>query len=844
MLNITCLLWGDNPSQGFMVNLSPKDTIYNLKQKIVEYLDLGNNISRKMKLLRLREFITLDDIRLKQRSNPKFLFNAEELNKPFQILDDYFASKDEDLKEFPLDIIILINNENHIATALDRKEKEDVIMAPHRPIATVIRESTLVNNSNAYLNKKHIDIDPSLFPSPPVNMNFDPYKLKGKIRENYNYGSSRYRIPNYDNDPNVGPRTKSIIFNIDRFPSPPDDNSDQYVVNNNDISNSFSINNSFSSLRNSRDRIKQTIYDLDQFPDAPMNEDFSFASKVPITSVDEAPPSYETINKNINMSSNDRNNIYSNTSMNQSINQTPSQYEMIKKDKKSVVIRKSILISFLIFGVMISSFMAVVIAKVLIDKGNEGSKGGTETTKKNSSLTSYTVGYIRTITTSNVITEKTLTNKKTISYTTPVTETYTTSILEIASTTLKKPTQTPDIEESKGGDDNLNNIYYSNVKYRIPKDVEVSWKVQRKDSVKTDLEIKKINNNIARRGFKFPFEEGYNIKDGFSMTDPFSYSSGFGMPGGTEGDKFSVPSWNAVEQNWENYYNPYKTDQKSNNETVKAKDFKIDGDLSLNLTIELKRIIEIDGYNTTNDKQNVLIISPKTEVQIEDGIQDNSYNVGGGIVNIKRLFQSSKGEKQVEVEQRLHICRTKCTSKMGYNELDPSKLLYTINLKKWDYTCDEPIIKLEFEVTSSKHYWSNESLKIVNFDKGQCILKYFSFENNFNAGFALPLSIEKIKDVYTNEEKSLLVLDMFMASKYAEEGNGNNNNLMMGNPMMPKPENKAVFSLQSDMNNYNLLDTILSSPTSTSSGVSFLNHSRYYLWFTAFIIFVLHYFIL
>jgi len=839
MLNITCLLWGDNPSQGFMVNLSPKDTIYNLKQKIVEYLDLGNNISRKMKLLRLREFITLDDIRLKQRSNPKFLFNAEELNKPFQILDDYFASKDEDLKEFPLDIIILIDNENHIATALDRKEKEDVVMAPHRPIATVIRESTLVNNSNAYLSKKHIDIDPSLFPSPPTNINFDSFKLKGKIRDNYNYGSSRYRIPNYDNDPNIGPRTKSIIFNIDRFPSPPDDNNDQYIINNNDISNSFSINNSFSSLRNSRDRIKHTVYDLDQFPDAPMNEDFSFASKVPITSVEDAPPSYETINKNINIPSIDRSNLYSNTSMNQSINQNSNQYEINKKDKKSVVIRKSILISFLIFGVMISSFMAVVIAKVLIDKGNEGSKGGMETTKKSSSMTSYTVGYIRTITTSSVITEKTLTNKKTISYTTPVTETYTTSILEIASTTLKKPTQTPDIEESKGGHDQINNIYYSDVKYRIPKDVEISWKVYTKDEVKTNLEMKSSNNNIIRRANKFPFKEGYNIKDGFSMTNSFSFPNGFGMPNEfTEGDWDFNPSWNAVDQNWNNY-NSFKIEEEFNNQTIKAPNFTIDNDLSLNLTIELKRIIEIDKNNNTT--QNILIISPKTELELE--IQDNSNNVGGGIVNIKRTFQSKKGEKQVEVEQRLHICKNKCTSKMGFSEVDPAKLLYTINLKQWDYLYKEPIMKLEFEVTSSKHYWSNESLKIVNFDKGQCILKYFSIENNMNAGFALPLSIERIKDVYTTEEKSSLVLDMFMASQYTDT---NNSNPMMNNPMMPKPEDKAVFSLQGDMNNYNLLNTILSSPTQSSSGVSYLKlkYSKYYLWFSAFIIFVLHYFIL
>jgi len=808
MLNITCLLWGDNPSQGFMVTLSPKDTIYNLKQKIVEYLELGSNISRKMKLLKLKEFITLDDIRLKQRNNPRVLFNAEELDKPFQILDDYFASKDEDLKEFPLDIIILINNENNITTALDRKEKEDVIMAPHKPIATVIRETTLVNNSNAYLNKKQIDIDPSLFPSPPANINIDNFNFKGKERNNY--GSSRYKITNYDNDPDMGPRTKSIIFNIDRFPSPPDDNNDQYIVNNNENNNN--INNSFNNIRNSKERNKYTVYNLDQFPDAPTNEDFSITSKIPLT--DEAPPAYETVT-NKTIPSIDRSNMYSNSSITPSINQSSNQYEMIKKDKKSVVIRKSILISFcLCLGIMVSSFLAVIVGKILLDK----TSGNGEPPKRTSSMTTYTVGSIKAVTTEGT----------------------TTSVLELATTTLKKPTQTPEIEENQGGEDKTKKELFANVIYSDPKDVKISWRIQEGDGLVTNLEINNINkdpiNNKVKRDNKNPFNNG-GIPNGFSMPTGFNipnegdWNNGFFNPTWNSMDpnwNSMDPNWNSMDPNWNSMdpnWNNFDKDGSFNNEDEqsepkKSDEFTIDNDFTLNLTLQLKRIIEISLNTTNSDIQNILIISPETEIPIEGSnpIQDNSSNVGGGIINLKRAFSSkdeSGDEKLVEVEQRLYVCNKKCSSK-NENDLDPTKMKYTINLKKWNFLFKEPIIKFEFEVTSSKYYWSNESSKVVVFDKGQCLLKYNNLDKGMGFPTGMPLVLERIQDVFSNQTKSILRFDMFTNSHV--------------------PENKVSFTLQSDMNNYKLLNTIASS---ASSGTSLFNFN-YYIIFNACIILLLY----
>lgn len=282
MLSITCLLWGDDPSQGFLVNISPKDTIFSLKQKIIEQLDLGNNITRRIQLIKIKEFVTLDDERLKQIDNePKDLFNSENLDKPFQILDEYFTAKDDNLKEFPLDIIVLINNAFIPSTLLDKKENEPVIMAPHKPIPTIIKESAVVSNNNkqALLSKKDILIDPSLFPSIPSD-----YNKKFKEKEN-----SQTNLNNIDIDTDIFPRTKSIIFNIDRFPSPPSDNEEINNGNNND--NNYHDNNTVEK----KGKDKFIVYDIDQFPDAPLNEDFSITSKLPLTYSEESPPSYDAI---------------------------------------------------------------------------------------------------------------------------------------------------------------------------------------------------------------------------------------------------------------------------------------------------------------------------------------------------------------------------------------------------------------------------------------------------------------------------------------------------------------------------------------------------------------------
>jgi len=327
MLQITCLLWGDDPSQGFMINLSPKDTIYNLKQKIVEYLELGNNISRKIKLIKLKEFITLDDKRLKQYIDPKELFTCDDLDKPFQILDDYFTEKDENLKEFPLDIIVLLNNDNSIPNAiLDEKEKEDVVMAPHKPVNHIIRESALVSNNSSFLTNKKAVIDPSSFPSPP---SFDD-NLKG--RDSIKNNSSQSDLSNI-NINNIVPRSKSIIFNIDRFPSPPDD-----------IEN---INNN-NGQSNTHDKGKYTVCDIDQFPEVPTNEDFSITSKIPLTYNEEAPPSYDVIsNRNIplNNTISPNNNIYNNSSnINSPTFGESNQLEYEKYKNKSKILRRSIII--------------------------------------------------------------------------------------------------------------------------------------------------------------------------------------------------------------------------------------------------------------------------------------------------------------------------------------------------------------------------------------------------------------------------------------------------------------------------------------------------------------------
>jgi len=380
-------------------------------------------------------------------------------------------------------------------------------------------------------------------------------------------------------------------------------------------------------------------------------------------------------------------------------------------------------------------------------------------------LTTYFVGSIKTITTQKD-SIKTITTKGT-TVTTTVPEPYTTSILEQATKVIKKPTQTPDIVENQGGYDEQNKMLYSNVIYSNPKDVMVSWKIQNKDELITNLEIKNINNKVRR-------DENIN----------------------------------------------------------KSEDFVIDNDLTLSLTLQLKRIIEFDS-KYSNNTQNEFIITPETEIQVQDAIQDYSNNVGGGTINLKRVFSSKNIKKQIEVEQKLFLCNYKCNysqlSQLG--DLDPANMSYSINLKKWDYIYKEPIIRFEFEVTSSKSYWSDESQKVVNFDKGQCLLNYFNMENSFNNKPVLPLTIEGVKDVYSNEEKSLLSFDLFMANQYSTDNS---------NPLMPVIEDKAVFHLQSDMNNYNILNTILSSGISSFK----LQQSRNSLWLFTFFIFILHFLIL
>lgn len=359
MVAITCLLWGDNPSEGFMVTLSPKDTVYDLKQKITEMLELSVGISRKLRLIKLNEYVTLDDKRLlKKETDPKEIFVSEELDKPFQIIENFFINNLTDVNEFPLDIIACINEnylkndspqntpklssqqqqqQQQVIEIIEKeKEKEVILTAAHKPVAVpVIRESTKVQNNytdDIIIDKNKI-IDPSLFPSPPIQ-NLPSTEL--------------------DNDIDIIPRAKSIIFNIDRFPTPPTTSvqGNEEIINvktvqarssisknDNEINRSNNINNPITADLASTavlPKDKNVVYDVNQFPNAPKNEN-SVSSITPLVSVySDAPPSYDVISKadpnNNNQLRNDNNNntqIVENSNTNSSHS---SQSHIFKKD--------------------------------------------------------------------------------------------------------------------------------------------------------------------------------------------------------------------------------------------------------------------------------------------------------------------------------------------------------------------------------------------------------------------------------------------------------------------------------------------------------------------------------
>jgi len=641
-----------------------------------------------MKIIKLKEFITLDDERLKKSTDPKELFNSEELDKPFQILDDHFSSKDDNLKEFPLDIIVVINKDNNIPVAiLDKKEKETEIMAPRKPIGTIVRESTIVTNTPKIYNKQ--DIDPSSFPSPPSFVSDEV-----KQRDIYtNKNNTQSNINNFDMISEIAPRTKSLIFNIDRFPSPPDDNDNNIITVNNTSNN----NNSSGSGMSSKD--KYVVYDIDQFPDAPVSEDFSITSKMPLTtSTEDAPPSYDAIsisNKNLPSSSNNNNNIY-NSNINNSPSQIPNQYEIIKKDKKSITIRKSVLITgCLCIGVMISTFLAVIIGKLLLDKGREG--------PQQMKRVSYVVGKIKSINTK---------------------QGKTTSTLLFATTTVNRPFPTYVISSNEVKDKGNKEIT-SKVFFKDPDNTEVSWKINEMDDLAMSVEVKDvIMKNTSRnkkRDYYFDYKRSKfneyildNSNSGNSNDDNDNSSinnsnnnsintnnNDTNNKNNNSDNKSDNKSNNKKEEDHSNNYNPMakpyfnpwnnfnysnfnfnnkdnpfnKKDDSNNgnnsfytppvapimpypgqfeNESGVPKgsgpkpeqqitfDEIVDNDdFSMKLNLQVKRIMELP-YNETK-YENFIDLTRENEYD-KSTVVDTSKNVSGGILEIKRVFKQINPE--------------------------------------------------------------------------------------------------------------------------------------------------------------------------------------------------------
>jgi len=893
MLVITCLLWGDDPSQGFILSVSPKDTVYNLKQKIVEYLDYGSNVYRKMRIIKLKEFITLDDERLKKPIDPRVMFKSEELDKPFQILDEYFSSKDDDLKEFPLDVIVMINNDHNVPIAiLDKKEKETEIMAPHKPIGSIVRESALVtNNPSVGLSKKELDIDPSLFPSPPTFI----------VHKNNNSIEKRKVINNNDIAAEIVPRTKSLIFNIDRFPSPPDDYNNN---NNNNISNSVDNINNHSASTSSNS--KYIVYDIDQFPDAPGSEDFSITSKIPLTTTEDAPPSYDAIsNKNQNILPN--NNLYNMN--NNSLNLIPNQYDMMKKDKKSVTIRKSVLISTcLCIGVMISTFLAIFLGKVLLQKGEES--------QQLNNKMPIIIGKVNSF---------------------KDTQGKPTSTITIATTTVSKPTPTYEIGKNEVIHHKENDDITSKLIFKDPEDTEVFWRINGQNELAVSLEIKnyKDNEKVKRdyKGNNFnQFLVGNNNMDHQYDNMIKNGASAYGVWNNNEkpkinGDKIDTNDFidynkidinkvnenkivetktNETESKKEKSETNETTDQTTNTENNKAddsndtdskvknddnvtnnnekwdnKDFNNmnywnnngfwnnsfwgnnnnnffdpsgfnynlynnnnnnkkndtstgtnlsslklsdeslireiigENDLSLKVNIQIRRIVELSFNSTTY--QNYIDLIPENEVD-KPTVVDNSKNVSGGIIEIRRAFRqlnpdTNEVEKEVEVYQKLYTCSSKCNMRQideYNNEVDSTKYRVNILIKKWNFITDKDSkFQIHFDINSSKMYWTDVSSNALYFDKSQATFKY-SDKNVF---------IENYQDIYTDKQNTTVKMDVYDPI------------LLDGMKHFASDQGlRTTLSFNADMTNYKALQSI------TSSALSIKPNFNYLLFFTLFFI--------
>ncbi|ORX49733.1 hypothetical protein BCR36DRAFT_328103 [Piromyces finnis] len=789
MLNITCLLWGDDPSQGFMVNVSPKDTIYNLKQKIIEHLDFESHVYRKMKIIKLKEFITLDDERLKKSSNPKDLFDSVDLDKPFQILDEYFSSKDENLKEFPLDVIVIINNNIPVAI-LDNKEKETEVMAPHKPVSAVVRESAIVtNNPNTLLNKNEIIIDPSLFPSPP---SFENEESTSEKIKKISKGNSHSNISNVDISSDIIPRTKSLIFNIDRFPSPPNDTNDDNI-NNTDVNNCNNLNRSVE-LKN-----KYIVHDINQFPNAPANEYIPSVSKVLSTTTEEdIPPSYDAIsNKRQNILPN--NNTYNSNINNNSFSQFPNQNKLIKRDKKSITLQKSVLIcSCLCIGVMVSTFLAVIIGKILLDKGKEGP----QQMKK----IPYVIGNIKSI---------------------DDRQGKTTSTIIFATTTVNRPFPTYIIDANEVKDIPEKEII-SRVFFKDPENTEVLWKIKKDNDLAMGVEIKKLENHNKKRDYYYDYKrsqlnkyliENNNIENNYAnrmINNERNYFNTF------NNNNFNFNNYNNDFRNnpyskKDNVYNnnefeigPYEGEPNninSNKPNYLVKDIIGKNDFSLKLFFKIKRIIEI-GFNETNfEVLNYLDLNNENEAE-KPIVVDNSQNVSGGIVEIKRLFRQmdSNGniDKEVEVFQKLYTCSSKCgmRQKDEFNlDVDPTKYRLNFMVKKWNIKSQKDAkLQVLIDVDSSKMYWSDVSSNTINFDKGQVTLVYG------DKG-----SLEGGKDIFTDRQNSTIKMDLVLGPFFDKH--------------VDKNDIHASLSLNVEMTNYKILQSIAS-----SSSLSF-NANSYYLWF-------------
>lgn len=430
MLKITCLLWGDDPSQGFEVVVSPKDTVFNLKQKISEVLDLKTSLSRKLKIYQIKENVLLDDQRLRQVDQlPQNLFQSFSLDKPFHIIDEYLSNHTDELKELPLDLIVYLDqkdlnmdtlsyNDNCSNSSIptttsmssqskktsmienNSSEKNEIITA-HKPV-NVIRESKLVQNNFHFdleFQKENGNIDPSVFPSPPSPFNThsgesspQPKILQPSTssamnttststtsaihtqKQNVNSSSQPQTSSNPSQPPlptsltdfcnmEIFPRTKSIIFDVERFPSPPTSPYNPTSTENDTITNaSWPETQQHSGHKKEEEHLyyqnstnpangsgtvewsekDRKTYDIHHFPNVP-NEETSLNSMTPLTYA-EAPPSYDVITKN-EPKTNTTITILPQTNQDQNNTSSSPNTPMIQKDKKSrkAFIRKSIL---------------------------------------------------------------------------------------------------------------------------------------------------------------------------------------------------------------------------------------------------------------------------------------------------------------------------------------------------------------------------------------------------------------------------------------------------------------------------------------------------------------------